>query len=247
MTAPVFVVDPERLAGVVVGGTVGLDGAEGRHAVNVRRIRPGETVDLVDGAGRRVRAQVIEAERGALSARVEAVADEPEQSPRLVLVQALAKGDRDDQAIEMATELGVDAVVPWQAGRSIVQWRGERGERSRRKWVDTVRAAGKQARRSRFPDVESMLDLRGLVARVAAADVALVLHEEADDPLSTATLPDTGEVLVIVGPEGGIAPEELAALEAAGAHLVRLGSTVLRSSSAGPAALAVLSARDRWR
>jgi 16S rRNA (uracil1498-N3)-methyltransferase len=247
MTAPVFVVEPERLAGVVVGGTVLLDGAEGRHAVTVRRIRARETVDLVDGAGRRVRAQVVEAERGALSARVESVVDEPEQSPRLVLVQALAKGDRDEQAIEMATELGVDAVVPWQAGRSIVQWRGERGERSRRKWVDTVRAAGKQARRSRFPDVESMLDLQGLVARVAAADATLVLHEDAGDSLSSAPLPDTGEVLVIVGPEGGIAPEELAALEAAGACVVRLGPTVLRSSSAGPAALAVLSARDRWR
>lgn len=247
MTRPVFVVEPERLGAVSVGESLLLDGAEGRHAATVRRIRPGEHVDLVDGAGRRAGAYVIDTDRATLTLRLEEVADEPASDPRLVLVQALAKGDRDDQAIEAATELGVDAVVPWQASRSIVQWRGERGERARRKWVETVRAAAKQSRRARFPDVEALLDLRGLVGRVTRADAAYVLHEEATEALASVRLPDHGEVLVVVGPEGGITPEELAALTEAGARAVRLGHTVLRSSSAGPAALAVLSAQARWR
>ena len=245
MTRPVFVLEPDRFAGV--GASVVLSGPEGRHAAVVRRIGPGERVDLVDGAGARA-VGVVEAVDGAqLTLRLERVEHEPEASPRMVLVQALAKGDRDDQAIEAATELGVDAIVPWQAARSIVQWRGPRGEKARRKWVDQVYAAAKQSRRARFPDVEALVDTTGLARRIASAEAAFVLHEAAPVPLAGATLPATGEVVVVVGPEGGIAPEELAVLQAAGGMAARLGRTVLRSSSAGPAALAVLSAASRWR
>ena len=247
MTRPVFVVEPDRLAGVSVGGRVVLDGPEGRHAATVRRIAVGEHLDLVDGGGRRATAYVIDADRVTLTLRVDEVSEEPAPAVRFVLVQALAKGDRDDQAVEAATELGVDAVVPWQASRSIVQWRGERGAKAHRKWVDAVRAAGKQSRRARFPVVEEVVDLRGLVRRVAEAEATFVLHEEASEPLAGAAIPSAGEVLVVVGPEGGITAEELHSLEEAGARAVRLGRTVLRSSSAGPAALAVLSARERWR
>jgi 16S rRNA (uracil1498-N3)-methyltransferase len=162
-------------------------------------------------------------------------------------VQALAKNDRDDQAIEAATECGVDEVVPWQAGRSVVQWRGERGEKARRKWDAVLVAATKQSRRSRRPVLAPAATTADLVARVRAAAAAYVLHEDATVPLATVVLPDAGDVVVVVGPEGGVAPEEVALLEAAGAVTVRLGSTVLRSSSAGPAALAVLSAMSRWR
>ncbi|KAB7744752.1 16S rRNA (uracil(1498)-N(3))-methyltransferase [Nostocoides sp. F2B08] len=245
MSRPVFVLEPDRFA--AVGSSVVLAGPEGRHAAVVRRIGPGERVDLVDGRGRRA-VGLVETVHGAeLTVRVEHVEEEPLPSPRLVLVQALAKGDRDDQAVEAATELGVDAIVPWQAARSIVQWRGPRGEKARRKWVDQVYAAAKQSRRARFPDVETLVDTSALVRRTAVADATFVLHEEARTPLAGAPLPAAGEVLVVVGPEGGIAPEELAALEAAGAVPVRLGGTVLRSSSAGPAALAVISAAGRWR
>lgn len=246
MTRPVFVVEPDRLAAARMGDTLVLDGPEGRHAATVRRIAPGEHLDVVDGAGRRAVAYVLEGDRASLTLRVDEIADEPASEPRFVLVQALAKGDRDDQAIEAATELGVDAVVPWQAGRSIVQWRGERGAKARRKWVETVRAAGKQSRRARFPEVEELLDLRGLVRRVGEAAATYVLHEDATEPLAGVALPEVGDVLLVVGPEGGITPDELAALEDAGARAVRLGSTVLRSSTAGPAALAVLSAATRW-
>ncbi|MDO5502068.1 MAG: 16S rRNA (uracil(1498)-N(3))-methyltransferase [Actinomycetia bacterium] len=246
MTRPVFVVDADLITKAAPGSIIELTGAEGRHAATVRRIGVGEYLDLVDGQGRRVTAAVSSAQQSDLTLRVEQIATEPLPQPRLVLVQALAKGDRDDQAIETATELGIDAVIPWQAHRSIVQWRGERGAKAHRKWVGTVRAAGKQSRRARFPDVEPLHDLRALLVRVAAATVTFVLHEDANAPLAGADLPSEGEVLLVVGPEGGITPDELTALTEAGARPVRLGATVLRSSSAGPAALAVLSAQQRW-
>jgi 16S rRNA (uracil1498-N3)-methyltransferase len=247
VTLPLFLVAPERLAGLGVGGAVVLDGPEGRHAATVRRIGAGESVLLSDGRGTRVTATVVTAGRAELDLTVTAVEEDPEPSLRLVLVQALAKADRDEQAIESATELGVDEVVPWQAARSIVVWRGERGAKARRKWESVVTAAAKQSRRSRVPVVAEPVGQRELVERIRGSALALVLHEDASTPLAGLPLPASGDVLVVVGPEGGISPEELAAFEEAGARPVRLGSTVLRSSSAGPAALAVLSAAARWR
>lgn len=247
MTLATYLVDPGALAGVGPGSPVALDGAEGRHAATVRRTAVGEHLDLVDGAGTRVRAEVVAVGAGRLDLVVESVATDPEPAARLVLVQALAKGDRDEQAVEAATECGVDEVVPWQAARCVVRWRGERAERSRRKWDAVLVAATKQSRRARRPVLGATATTDDLVARVRTSAATFVLHEEATTPLAAADLPATGDVLLVVGPEGGIAPEELQALEAAGAVAVRLGPTVLRSSSAGPAALAVLSARDRWR
>ncbi len=247
MTLPTYLVDPGVLAGAQPGRAVVLDGAEGRHAATVRRTTVGEHLDLVDGAGTRARAEVVAVGAARLDLVVESVVTEPDPSPRLVLVQALAKGDRDEQAVEAATECGVDEVVPWQAARCVVRWRGERGERSRLKWEAVLVSATKQSRRARRPQLGATATTDDLVARVRAGATALVLHEEATVPLAGVALPDAGDVLVVVGPEGGIAPDELAALEAAGGVVVRLGPTVLRSSSAGPAALAVLSARERWR
>ncbi len=247
MTLPVYLLAAGALDGCVPGAVVHLDGPEGRHAVSVRRTRAGERLVLADGGGRSVEGEVTDVGRDVLDVRVEAVRDEPEPSPRFVLVQALAKGDRDDQAIEAATECGVDEVVPWQATRSIVQWRGERGEKSRRTWDAVLVAATKQARRTRRPTLGPTASTADVVARVGAAALTLVLHEDAGEPLAGVALPAAGDVVVVVGPEGGIAPEELEALVAAGARAVRLGPTVLRASSAGPAALAVLSATGRWR
>jgi 16S rRNA (uracil1498-N3)-methyltransferase len=177
---------------------------------------------------------------------VEQSALEPPPAVRLVLVQALAKGGRDEQAIEAATELGVDAVVPWQAARSVSVWTGERAERGRQKWQSQVREAAKQARRSRLPQVADPVGTAALAGAVAAAALAVVLDGDADLPLTGLELPAAGDLLLVVGPEGGVAPQELAALTAAGAVAARLGPHVLRSSSAGPAALAVLAARLRW-
>lgn len=247
MTLPLFLVDPVVVAGAAVGSRVVLDGPEGRHAATVRRIGVGEQVMLADGAGLRLTCAVVGSGKADLELSVVEVDHEPAAQPRFVLVQALAKGDRDDQAIEAATEFGVDEVVPWQASRSIVQWRGERADRARRKWESTVVAAAKQSRRARVPVVADLATTKILAARIGGAAAAYVLHEDATQSLAAQVLPTAGDVLVVVGPEGGITPEEVAAFEAAGAVTVRLGDTVLRSSSAGPAALAVLSAASRWR
>jgi 16S rRNA (uracil1498-N3)-methyltransferase len=247
MTLPLHLLAPEALAGRGVGELVVLDGPEGRHAATVRRTRVGEHLLLTDGAGLRVEGEVVAVGPGTLDLRVVSVASDPEPVPRFVLVQALAKNDRDDQAVEAATECGVDEVVPWQASRSVVQWRGDRGEKARRKWEAVLVAATKQSRRTRRPVLAPTASTADVAARVRGCAAAFVLHEDATAPLAGATLPDAGDVLVVVGPEGGISPDELAALEEAGAVLARLGGTVLRSSSAGPAALAVLSAMSRWR
>lgn len=230
-----------------VGDVVVLDGPEGRHAATVKRTQPGERLRLADGGGRVATGEVESVGRDQLTLRVESVDSLPEPSPRFVLVQALAKGDRDDQAIEAATELGVDEVVPWQAGRSIVQWRGDRGDKAWRKWDAVLVAATKQSRRPRRPRLSPVVTTAALAERIAGDATAYVLHEDADAPLAAEALPADGDVILVVGPEGGIAPEELEAFRRAGAHVVRLGDTVLRSSSAGPAALAVLSAAERWR
>lgn len=247
MTLPLFLVEPAVLVGAAAGSHLVLDGPEGRHAATVRRIAAGEQVMLADGGGLRVTCTVLGAGKAELDLTVVKVCREPEVVPRFVLVQALAKGDRDDQAIEAATEFGVDEVVPWQASRSIVQWRGDRGDKARRKWESTVAAAAKQSRRARVPVVAELVSTKTLAARIGGAAAAYVLHEDATRPLAGQALPTDGDVLVIVGPEGGITAEEVTAFEAAGALTVRLGDTVLRSSSAGPAALAVLSAAGRWR
>ena len=251
MSAPVFLAEPGSLADVAAGGTFVLDGAEGRHAGVVQRRGPGERVDVVDGAGVRLCGVVGEVTPAGVLVHVQQRVDEPAPAVALVLVQALAKGDRDELAIEAATEVGVDVVVPWQAERSIVVWRGERAAKSRARWLGTVRAAAKQSRRARVPAVEVAVDDRGLVERVRAvvADggAALVLHEAATEPLAAATLPGAGQCLVVVGPEGGISDAELARLVEAGARAVRLGPHVLRTSTAGPVALAMLAERlGRW-
>ena len=251
MSAPVFLAEPGTLDGVTEGATYLLDGTEGRHAGVVQRRGPGERVDVVDGAGVRLRAVVGAVSAEGVLVHVQERVVEPAPAVALVLVQALAKGDRDEMAIEAATEVGVDVVVPWQAERSIVVWRGERAAKSRARWLGTVRAAAKQSRRACVPTVEAALDGRGLVERVravvAAGGAALVLHEDASEPLAATGLPQTGECLVVVGPEGGIGEGELSRLVEAGARAVRLGPHVLRTSTAGPVALAMLAERlGRW-
>lgn len=249
MTAPLFLV-PVGALGPAPGAaptTYQLDGPEGRHAADVQRLQPGETVLLSDGAGLLATCTVTAARKGALDLAVDKVDAVPEPALRWVLVQALAKGDRDLMALEAATELDVDEVVPWRADRSIVRWRTERADKARRRWEQTVRAATKQSRRARVPVVAPLAARHTLLPRVGQAALTLVLHEEASEPLATVELPASGEVLVVVGPEGGVSPQELEALTTAGARAVRLGTTVLRTSTAGPAALAVLNARSRWR
>lgn len=247
MTAPVFVVDT-----VPDGGEFVLDGPEGRHAVSVRRLRPGEDVVLTDGLGAWTDAVVLAAEgKDRLVVRAtggRTVEEEP--SPRITVVQALPKGDRGELAVETMTETGVDAIVPWSAARCITQWRADRGAKALAKWRATAREAGKQSRRVRFPRVLDAMTTKEVAQLLATADLAAVLHEDRDAdsaPLATAGLPASGEIMLVVGPEGGISPEELAVFAEAGAAPYRLGPSVLRTSTAGTAAVALLLGRTgRW-
>ena len=247
MTHQLFLGEPSSVAAAAEGASLLLDGDEGRHAAAVVRLRVGERYFVADGAGRRLLLEATDVDRASVRGTVLEVAHDPAPSPRFVLVQALAKGDRDEQAIEAATELGVDEDVPWQAERSVVVWRGERAAKSLAKWAAVVTRATKQSRRARMPVTSPAVGLTPLVARVGESALTLVLHEDATEPLASVELPHDGDVLLVVGPEGGISQREVEALQSAGARPVRLGSTILRASSAGPAALAVLSARTRWR
>lgn len=250
MSAPLFLLADGALEGVQVGASLLLDGPEGHHAVTVARMRTGQPVLLADGSGALARCVISEVGKGSLTAEVKNSLFDAVPDPRFTLVQALAKGDRDLLAIEIGTELGVDAVVPWEAERSIVRWRGDRATKAHRKWQHTMVAATKQARRARVPDLSLVADRQAVLARIHQTDLALVLHESAGIALADiaeTNLPVSGEVVLIVGPEGGISDDELAAFVGAGAHAVRLGSTALRTSTAGSAALAVLSAQRRWR
>lgn len=246
MTAPLFQLPEGALSAVTVDDLLTLAGAEGHHAVVVRRLRQGEELLLADGSGRVAECIVAEVGAKELVAKVQAVREAVDVGPRLVLVQALAKHERDEAAVEMATELGVDEVLAWQASRSVVIWRGERGARSLRKWGSVAAAAAKQSRRATFPEVTGPWSTAQIAERIAGM-TAYVLHEEATTALAGITHPDEGEVALIVGPEGGISPAELELFTAAGALPVRLGDTVLRSSSAGPAGLAVVLSATRWR
>ena len=244
MTPPRFLAPPDALA----RDPVRLVGAEAHHAAVVRRLRPGEDVEVTDGAGQVVRGVVREARPDALVVDVRARRQVPPPQPRVVVAQALPKGERATLAVAALTEVGVDEVVPWAAARCVPRWTGPRGERSRERWAAVAREAGKQARRDRTAEVAALATKAELARRAAAAAACLVLEGAAELPLADVQVPATGEVLLVVGPEGGITDDELATLAAAGGRAVRLGPTVLRTSTAGAVAAAlVLSRTARWR
>ncbi len=227
-----------------------MSGDEGHHAGSVRRVRVGEEVTVGDGRGIVVHGRCRHVGPREMIVDVERVETIPPATPRVVLVQALAKGDRDEQAVEAATELGVDAIVPWQAARSVVRWEGERAERGLRRWRMIVREASKQSHRAWLPAVEPLASTTDLVTRAAKGAVLLLDPSASQSLVEAARTPavaDAAELVLIVGPEGGVADDEARTLVAAGAAPVRLGGTVLRTSTAGPAALAALhAAQGRW-
>ncbi|HEY0470844.1 MAG TPA: 16S rRNA (uracil(1498)-N(3))-methyltransferase [Kribbella sp.] len=225
------------------GSELVLDGAEGRHAAVVRRIAPGERIRLTDGRGSFVEGPVTAASKAGLTVCVEDRGEVPAASPRLVVVQALPKGERAELAVEMLTEVGADVIVPWNAERSQFRSNPERVAKTLSKWRAWAFEASKQSRRSWFCEVASIASTGEVAALVREAALAVVLHEEAKVPLASMPVPEEGDVVVVVGPEGGIAPAEL---DSFGVDPVRLGDTVLRTSTAGVAAAAVLLARSRW-
>ncbi|WP_182904447.1 16S rRNA (uracil(1498)-N(3))-methyltransferase [Microbispora sp. H13382] len=244
MSVPVFLSD----AAGRTADTIVLDGPEGRHAAAVRRLRPGERIDLTDGAGRVAECTVTAAGKDSLTAEVRRRFEVPPPRPRLVVVQGLPKGDRGELAVEMMTEAGVDVIVPWAAARCVTQWKGDRAAKSLARWRATAREAAKQARRFHLPEVTEQATTAQVRSLASAAALAVVLHEEAAESLSRLPLPEQpGDIVMIVGPEGGVAEEEIAAFREAGAVPALLGPTVLRTSTAGVAAAAVLLSRcGRW-
>ena len=251
MTAAFFLVD--RFAQAPdVGSVITVSGDEGRHAVTVRRLGAGEPVLVGDGAGRVVSGTVVgSVGKDVLEVSVESYVEHRTPAPRVVVVQALAKGERGELSVELLTEVGVDEVVPWAASRSVARWVGDKVERGLAKWRATAREAAKQSRRPFVPEVTGLASTADVVERVRATVVgggtALVLHEAAGLRLASMRLRPDGEVLLVVGPEGGISDEERTAFEDAGALSARLGPSVLRTSTAGTVAAAVvLASCGRW-
>jgi 16S rRNA (uracil1498-N3)-methyltransferase len=243
-TPPVFLCEPGGLAADVVV----LAGPEGRHATTVRRLVAGERVDVTDGTGNVAECTVARAAPGRLELAVHARRSEPRPEPALVVAQALPKGDRGRLAVELMTEAGVDAIVPWAAERCVTRWQGERGEHALGRWRAAAREAAKQARRAWIPVVAAAVTTSGLAGRAAEAGLAVLLDPGAPAGLGEAPLPRSGEILVIVGPEGGVTAEEAARLRQAGAQPFRLGPTMLRTSTAGLVAAAVILSRcRRWQ
>ncbi|MEV5042759.1 16S rRNA (uracil(1498)-N(3))-methyltransferase [Microbacterium sp. LMI1x-1-1.1] len=241
-----FLIEDAGAAGP--GDVVRLTGAEAHHAAAVRRIRAGEDVTVGDGRGVWLTGTVSAAAPKEVSVEVSTRAEVPAASPRTVLVQALAKGDRDELAVQAATELGVDAIMPWQAARSVSRWEGPKVAKGVARWETIAREAAKQAHRPWLAELHQPVSTRQLAALAQNARM-LVLEPTASVALSRIEIDaaDASDVILVVGPEGGISPEELDLLQSAGATLVRLGDTVLRTSTAGPAALAVVNAAlGRW-
>ncbi|HEX5118215.1 MAG TPA: 16S rRNA (uracil(1498)-N(3))-methyltransferase [Pseudonocardiaceae bacterium] len=240
-TLPVFLV--ERLPD---GPQAVLDGPEGHHAATVRRLRVGESLVLCDGRGGLARCAVRDVGRDTVTLAVDERWIEPAPQLRVVLAQALAKGNRGELAVELATEAGVDEILPWRAARCVVTWDdGPRGDRALGKWRSTAREAAKQARRAWCPPVGDPLATPALADRARAAALTLVLHESADRGLGDVTMPTAGDLLLVVGPEGGITESEIAVLGSAGAVPVRLGPTVLRTSTAAAVALGAIGPLTR--
>jgi 16S rRNA (uracil1498-N3)-methyltransferase len=271
---PVFLAEGAALA----ADTVVLSGAEGRHATTVRRLAPGERLDLTDGAGTTAQCVITAARPGVVELSVLGRSTEPAPVPRVIVVQAIPKGDRGEQAVETMTEVGVDVVVPWAAERCVAIWRGDRADKGAARWRSTALQAAKQSRRAWFPEVTAVAPTAAVADRIRAAGLALLLDPDAPravTDLAAASIAAldiaaagpsaggpsaggpsaggpsagraAGDIVLVVGPEGGIAPGETEVLAAAGAVGARLGPTVLRASSAGAVAAAlVMSATGRW-
>jgi 16S rRNA (uracil1498-N3)-methyltransferase len=228
-----------------------LDGDEGFHAANVRRIRTGEEIDLGDGAGAVARCVVEETGKGRLSARVLERHVVAAPRPQVTIVQALPKSDRSELAVELATEAGADAFIGWQSARCVARWDGPKADKGLRRWDAVARSAARQSRRAYVPSVDGVVSTAELTRRVADAvavgALVLALHESATEPITELTLAQADSLMLIVGPEGGIADDEIAALSGAGARAVRLGPTVLRTSTAAAVALGAIGAlTSRW-
>ena len=247
MAATLFYAD----AVPAVGGTAVVEGDEGFHAATVRRIRPGEALVISDGAGVLADCVVETAEKRALTARVTSRRNAVRPAPQVTVAQAIPKSERAELAVELATVAGADGFQAWQADRCVARWDGDRADKGLRRWRAVARSAARQSRRAWIPGVEGPLssaELSRLVGeQVAAGGLVLALHESADRALADFPVAQALSIMLIVGPEGGISDGELDEFSAAGAEAVRLGPTVLRTSTAAAVALGALGVLTaRW-
>jgi 16S rRNA (uracil1498-N3)-methyltransferase len=242
-TPPVFLATAADLAGDVIV----LAGPEGRHAATVRRLAVGERADLIDGAGMIAECVVTGTQRGQLELAVKARRTVPPPEPAITVVQAIPKGERGPLAVELMTEVGVDAVMAWAAQRCVARWPADRGERALARWQATAREAAKQSRRARLPEVTGPVTTSEVTRAASAASLSVLLDSAAPQALGRLALPSSGVIVVVVGPEGGVSAAEAQALASCGAVRAHLGPTVLRTSSAGAVAASVLLSRTaRW-
>ena len=223
--------------GVGAGDHVALTGSEARHAAVVRRLAPGEAVTLTDGEGRGVLGRIVRTEKSHVDVEVESVISQPRPQLWVTVAQALPKQDRAELAVDLMTEAGADEILPWAGARSQVRWSGERGQKAYDKWVAAAREASKQARRLRFPVISPHTDVNGLVGRAGTYDCVIIMHEKSTRPISCCPVPSAGKLMIVIGPEGGLTDVEVAALEGAGGTTYLMGSTVLRTSTAGAVAV----------
>jgi 16S rRNA (uracil1498-N3)-methyltransferase len=233
-----------------VGATVVLVGSEARHAATVSRLRVGETILVTNGRGIFVNAEATLVAKDQVELRVEEILESAPAQPEISLVQALAKGDRDERAIEMSTELGVSHIVPWQAARSVSRWDGEKSIKGRERWQSIVREASKQSIRAWVPVVESVVTTKQLLGD-GFEGVTLVLDPSGQSKIGSALADSADKVArgirIVVGPEGGMSPEEVTAFSDSGAVIVGLGELIMRTSTAGPAVIAVINELlGRW-
>ena len=243
MTAAEFLVNPGEISKDTK--TFTLDGDEGRHAATVKRMREGEVIHLCDGQGSRVVATVAKVHKQSLDLNLDQFTFEEAPEPQFVVVQALAKGERAELAVEMLTEVGADAIIPWRAEHSIGKW--DSVDKGLEKWRRTSRESAKQSRRAWIPEISNLQTTAQVCEMMSQAQSVFVLHESADQALAACAIREQGTIMIVVGPEGGISPDELAAFSNAGARIVHMGASVMRTSTAGAIAVGGLLMRSqRW-
>ena len=224
------------------GSKIKIAGAEAKHAMSVRRLQIGEAISVSDGQGQKARGKVSQLSKDFLELNVESIESIERPKPQLILVQALAKGDRDEMAVQACTELGIQTVIPWQSERSVSIWKPEKQDKHRLRWQTIATEASKQSLRPFIPEVERVLGTSELVERLKQFDLTLVLDPTSSTSLTSVSLSGHQSIAIVVGPEGGISPEELGQFGSAGLSLVGLGSGILRTSTAGVAVVSYLQA-----
>ncbi|MGA0112968.1 MAG: 16S rRNA (uracil(1498)-N(3))-methyltransferase [Candidatus Nanopelagicaceae bacterium] len=229
---PLFIVD-----NLPNSGSLEIDGDEAKHAISSLRIKNGELISVTDGKGGRADAQVISVTGKTFVVELNNYQQEPSSQIKLTVVQALTKGDRARETIELLTEAGVDQIIPWSAQRCVGQWKDDALE----KWRVWSKEATKQSRRSWIPEISEIQTTIDIVKRVKDSELSLIFHETGEKKLSQVLSEKSpSSLLLIIGPEGGISETELEAFKLAGAIEVSMGKPVFRSAHAGAAALAAV-------